>query len=121
MVIANRIAAALRSPMAHQLRVTPTLIRALASPTLPEIIGVALDPETPYRRRRGDVFPAMVLGEFDRALAIGEAQPIGRGERVACGRPRHQRLHFPAVPGLEFENPPGWRPTKADCIADGEG
>src|SRR5438067_10876401 len=106
MVIANRIAAALRSPMAHQLRATPpALIRALASPTLPEIIGVALDPETPCRRRRGDVFPAMVLGEFDRALAIGEAQPIERGERVACGSPLHQRLHFLAVPRLEFENP----------------
>src|SRR5438270_131021 len=99
------MAAALRSPMAHQLRATPAVIRARASPTLPEIIGVALDPETPYPRRRGDVFPAMALGEFDRALAIGEAQAIERGERVAGGRPSHQRLHFLAVPRLEFENP----------------
>src|SRR4051812_10176954 len=98
MMIANRIAAALRRPMVHQLPATPALIRPRASRTLLEVIGVALDPETPYRRRRGGVFPAMALGEFDRTLAIREAQPIQRGERVAGRRPPHQRLHFLALP-----------------------
>src|SRR5438067_11763815 len=104
MVIANRMAAALRRPMAHQFPATPALIRLgpRASPTLPEIIGVALDPGTPHRRRWSDVFASVTLGEIDRALAIGEAQSIERGERVPGGRPPHQRLHFLAVPGLDL-------------------
>src|SRR5438045_885265 len=117
MMIANRIAAALRRPMVHQLPATPALIRPRASRTLLEVIGVALDPETPYRRRWSDIFPAVELGELDRALAVGEAQPIERGERVARGRPPHQRLYFLALPRLDFEHPfrPPSRQRRLHC------
>src|SRR5258708_684263 len=86
-MIANRIAAPPRRPMAHQLWAMPTLIRARAGPTLPEIIGVALYPETPHRWRLSDISPAVTLGEIDRVLAVREAQPVERGERVSSGRP----------------------------------
>src|SRR5690348_13305948 len=96
MAIANRMAAAPRRPKAHQFRpCTRAHSRQCdwaANRPLPKVIGVASYPKTPNRRRLSDIPPPVARGKVDRSLAVGEVQPVERGERISGGRPPHQRL-----------------------------